>query len=326
MCKPVSPWQYAVRLLLMVFALNVTLAGWSQAQQEVTVIVDFPANDLLPPTARAARTGAGTIASNPIGTPGTFAPATKTQLDREEKTAELAQQRPRRPYAFAASLSHERFEFNVGDRKQDGHITLSTAQMLWVINDFTLGVLLPFERIEIELATETIDFFRFGLAGLAQYQLPLNEVLTARATFLGRYSFGSFSDQNSDRHTLTLGTGASLAADLDVVSGTVGMSYHFAAEDDNPDGNETQHVVRLGGDLGVRLGRRLALTGFGAWTLDVTDYTGRQSDIDDSYGEVGGELAWSLSPTWRLQGGYKRVIALADFESDLVFLSTIVRF
>lgn len=85
MCKPVSPWQYAVRLLLMVFALNVTLAGWSQAQQEVTVIVDFPANDLLPPTARAARTGAGTIASNPIGTPGTFAPATKTQLDREEK-------------------------------------------------------------------------------------------------------------------------------------------------------------------------------------------------------------------------------------------------
>ena len=38
------------------------------------------------------------------------------------------------------------------------------------------------------------------------------------------------------------------------------------------------------------------------------------------------DKTWNLSPTWKLTGGYKKLLGLEDFDSNMVFLGTLWRF
>ena len=108
-----------------------------------------------------------------------------------------------------------------------------------------------------------------------------------------------------------------------VLGGGVSLQYNT---DDIDRANDDQLLVKVGTNFGLKLGKRGALNLFGTWTLDVTEYDDRPGDPDDDYFDLGVDIAWNLSKTWSLSGGYKKVLGLDGFDSDLFFLGSLVRF
>jgi hypothetical protein len=65
---------------------------------------------------------------------------------------------------------------------------------------------------------------------------------------------------------------------------------------------------------------------FGTWSQDVTDYSNGVQNGSKGYLDLGIEMGLSLSKTWKINGGYKKILGLADFDSNAVFLGTLFRF
>jgi hypothetical protein len=57
-----------------------------------------------------------------------------------------------------------------------------------------------------------------------------------------------------------------------------------------------------------------------------TDEVSEQGWTDDQYWDLGRTASWSLTKTWNLNGGYKRILGLKDFESNQFFVGMLLRF
>ena len=77
---------------------------------------------------------------------------------------------------------------------------------------------------------------------------------------------------------------------------------------------------------GLRLGVNAAVALFGTWTYDATAFSRIREGSDRDYFDLGLEATWNVSPSWKLTGGYKKVLGLEDFDSNMVFLGTLLRF
>jgi len=47
---------------------------------------------------------------------------------------------------------------------------------------------------------------------------------------------------------------------------------------------------------------------------------------DDQYWDLGIAASWSITKTWNLNGGYKRILGIKDFDSNQFFVGTLLRF
>jgi hypothetical protein len=82
----------------------------------------------------------------------------------------------------------------------------------------------------------------------------------------------------------------------------------------------------LGANFGMRIGGSAAVTLYAIWNYDATNYRGSLRGVDDNYFDVVIELAWSLSPRWRIHGGYKKILGYEDLDSDQILVGMFLRF
>ena len=124
--------------------------------------------------------------------------------------------------------------------------------------------------------------------------------------------------------------GAGVALTLDtkrVVAGGAGVSMQYNVDDSGLENNKNkQLLLKVGTNVGLRLGSDVTLTLFETWTYDATNYKGVRSNTDRDFFDLGVDLAWRLSTSWSLRAGYKKVLGLDNFDSNVVFVGTLTRF
>jgi len=240
-------------------------------------------------------------------------PSVQTRVDKEQLL--------RYPRSLGATLRYERVEVEGdGELDADGNVYSTNVKLQWDSERLSYGLLVPYDFVDMG----DFDAHRVGAVGFGEVSLPLGRVAALGLIAHALYTYDGYDGQGLD-DVNTYGGGASMVLKLDQgeFMGAAAVSYQYTGDDTEGD-NDRRHLVRTGADLGARLGERTAVTVFGIWNYDATDYD--DLEVDDSYLDLGVEAALNLSPTWRLSGGYKAVVGLTDYRSNMVFLGTLLRF
>ncbi len=249
-------------------------------------------------------------------------PSIESNLEREEQNEQNSQPTPKQPRVLGGMLRYERVEIdNNRGRDLDRDIYSTSVQLIWDVHDFSLGVLIPYDFLNLD----DFDIHRIGAVAFGQYHLEVSDQVMMAFTLNSSYMHDAVSAQDID-DVNTFGTGVSASITLDQQTWVVGgaLSYQFSA-DDSGQANDHQHLFKLGLNGGMRFGEQAAVTLFTIWSYDATDHE-TATNVDRDYFDLGLEGTWSLSATWKLTGGYKKVLGLDDFDSNMVFLGTLLRF
>jgi len=230
-----------------------------------------------------------------------------------------------------------------------------------------LGLFVPYEHLDLDsFDADRIGVLAFGAYTLPIKQVH-DKTLFVRFIVNGAYMYNqvdsnikivrpSITRKRGFKDFSTLGGNITVALGFDTVdfyraistkegthssfislAGGIAASYQINHDIDvdrqSIQGNrivdevETQHLFMLGANVGMRIHDRAAVTLYGIWNHDASDYDGFLSDdADDNYFDLIIEAAVSLWPELRLHGGYKRVLGYDDFNIDQLFVGVGLRF
>lgn len=307
--------------LLCVHALAV-----AQETAPVTVIIQFE----QPAVEAFGGSGGGNLAASTISAAGVSSrtifnqvvlPRVESRTERQTKEEKLAQRLPQRPRTFGGTFRYEQVDFDQEASGLDGDIYATNLYMAWDIENFSVGFLVPYEFLDLR----RFDAHMVGTILYGQYNLELNPVCTLGLTANGNYIYTAINNNINDVNTYGGGFGLSLTIDheLYVVSGAFLYQYN---QDDSDNENDHQHLIKLGVNTGIRIGQNTVVSLFGTWNYDITDYKPVANATDDNYFDLGLMASWSVTRTWNLNGGYKRILGLKGFESNQFFVGTLLRF
>src|SRR5215510_29726 len=295
----------------------------AQQTVPVTVVVQFGV-----PSPGALGTGGGDQAASIISAAGTATrlvfddvvlppPTTFTEKEAVQEKGAFSLARPQ-IYGGIFRYEHVYFENN---NALSGNIYSTILHATWDINNFSFGVLVFYDN----LALHALDANRIGAVLYGEYRLFFTPELSAVFVANGNYLYTAINHDIPDVNTFGGGVSAALRADHGYVVAGCALSYQYNA-DDSHDINNHQHLLKVGGNLGFRLGTDTVVNAFGTWSQDVTSYKHLVQDVEVGYLDLGIEMGFSLSKTWKINGGYKTILGLRDFSSNTVFLGTLFRF
>jgi hypothetical protein len=230
---------------------------------------------------------------------------------------------PQRPRVLSGQISYERVHLDmVSIPDIEGNIFSTQAQLLWDVQDYSFGALMPFDIMSLD----DVDVQRFGLIGFGQYRFLVTTRTLLTSTVNANYSYAAIDAPNqSGLNIFGGGLSVALRVDQDRFVGGGAMSYQFHIDDSQGD-NDTQHLLKVGAQAGLRVVEQAAITLSGTLNYDMTDYQDTVRDVDPPTFDLSLELAWSLSDRWTLTGGYTKGLGFDDFDSDKVFLGASWRF
>jgi hypothetical protein len=300
--------------------------GLAQPTAPITVVIQFEE----PTPARFGGTGDGNLALSTISAAGLTSftlidqialPRVETRTERETEREELTQRLPRRPRTVGGTFRYEHVDFHNDGSALDGNILSTNFQLAWDFEPFSVGFLIPYDYLDLR----RFNAHQIGGIVYGQYTQPLSERFAGTITLNGNYVYSAIDEGINDLNTFGGGITLSVAWDLErfLIGGVFSYQYN---QDDSGRENNHQHLIKMGPNAGVRIGQNLALNLFLIWNYDITDYQQVANGTDDNYFDLGLELNWSISRLWSLNGGYKKILGLRDFDSNQVFLGTLLRF
>ena len=312
-----------IMVVYMLSSLLLPLAVDAQQLVPVTVEVTFPGANPLSPQSITPSIAPPALVFDHLTHPPSLTTNEK-ETETREKAAAPGLRLRQRPLTVGGYGRYERVEFDTPGAALDldGNIYSLNAQLAWDIDNFSFGALIPYDFLDLD----SLDAHRIGTIVFGQYNWPISPLATLHFTINGTYTHTAIDGADlSDLNTFGGGASVSVTLDKGRFMGSGTLAYQFSA-DDSDSIDDHQHLLKLGIIAGVRLGRNAVVSLFGTWTADVTDYSALLGDIDQEYFDLGLELSWSLSSTWRLTGGYKTILGLENFASHQVFLGTLFRF
>lgn len=235
-----------------------------------------------------------------------------------EKTRQAAQKAQGAVRTFGGSLRTEWVE-KAGD--ENGMVSGFNLGLAYDVDNFTFGVMLPYDYFDFDSFTAN----RIGSILFGQYHLSLTEELEATLTANLNYMFTDFRilGQDDDLNTYGAGLSAGLRYSQELYELGCGVSYQYSQDDVDLD-DDSQDLVKLGANVGYRVTPDQVVNLFGTWTYDATNYKHDYGDTD--YFEIGTEYRANFSDTWALNVGYRKVVDLEDYDSDMVYLGTTWQF
>lgn len=189
-------------------------------------------------------------------------------------------------------------------------------------DDYTIGVIVPYDH----LSFDSFDANRLGMVLFGQYHQALSDKLAMSLTANLNYMFTDYDYKNkSDDSLNTVGIGMSAGFSYvqEKYEAGAGISWQYNKDDVNHVDDE-QHLIKMGGNLGVHVSDNMVINTFATWNYDVTDYVYNYGD--DNYLEAGLEYRADVSDTWTMNVGYRKVLELDNYESDMLYLGSVWQF
>jgi len=242
-------------------------------------------------------------------------PTVKTTTEKNRQAARKEQGGVR---TFGGSV---RFEWVDKGADENGRITGFNLGLAYDVDDYTFGVILPYDYFDFDSFTAN----RTGAILFGQYHLGLSEELEATFTANLNYVFTDFRifGENYDLDTYGGGLSAGLRYSRETYEVGGGVSYQYSL-DDVDTADDHQHLFKVGGNYGYRMTPDQVINLFATWNYDATDYKYDYGDSD--YFEVGAEYRANFSETWALNLGYRKVVDLSDYDSDMLYLGSAWQF
>ena len=246
---------------------------------------------------------------------GLALPAAKTSKEKEEQDKAKAANRAR---LLDAQLRYEHVDW---DDKTVANIYGGSLGVAMDTDNFTYGVYVPYDYAKLK--NSDFDLHRFGVILFGQYNLKLTDKLQSTFTVDVPYTRMDFTGGGEDMNIFGGGGGVNLTYDAGVVVPSVAVQYQYS--DGDKGGDDYQHLISTGANVGFRIGEMMVLNGFGIWNYDASSYL---SDIDGdrNYFDVGGEVKYNVTATYTLNLGYKKVLGLDHVDSDMVYLGALGHF
>lgn len=245
-------------------------------------------------------------------------PAAKTRAEQKKENIRKALNMAR---TYGAALSWEDVDFD--NSGENGDLYGANIGMGWDNDNISYGFMLPYDYLDFD----SFDAHRIGLIGFGQYHLKISDSLSTSFTGHLNYTYTDIDLDNGDNDDVNMfggGLSAAITLDKDLFITTVGVSYLYNTDDSNADEDE-QHLIKLGTNIGVRNGDNGVFNVFAIWNTDITDYD-NNADVDEDYYEFGVEGSFTLSDTFGLTLGYKKVIELKGFDADQVYIGSTWKF
>lgn len=244
-------------------------------------------------------------------------PAAKTRTEQKKDEALKAFGKAR---TIGASLSWEDVDFDASG--ENGDIYGANVGLAWDQDSLSYGFILPYDYLDFG----SFDAQRIGLIGFGQFHQPVTDNLSACVTGHLNYSYTDLDFDAGDGEDVNMyggGLSGAVSYNKDLYILSAGVSYLYNSDDSDVDEDE-QHLVKTGINAGIRNGDNGVINVFAVWNIDITDYA--TDPEDDDYYEVGFESSFSLSDTFGLTLGYKKVLELENFDADQIYLGSLWKF
>lgn len=241
-------------------------------------------------------------------------PVATTKKEKEDRDKAKAANRAR---LLDAQLRYEHVDFDSNTVANISGISLGIATDK---DNFTYGAYLPYDYVRLK--NSDFDMHRVGLILFGQYNLELSDNLQSTFTLNLPYTRMDFTG-TGDVNVYGGGGGVNLTYDSGVIVPSVAVQYQYSKTDQ--DGDNYQHLIATGGNVGFRVGEMIVLNCFGIWNHDASSYLS-DNNGDRDYFDVGGEIKYNVTETFSLDLGYKKVLGLHKVDSDMVYLGSIGNF
>lgn len=266
------------------------------------------------------------LSAGSIGTPESAAATTSNQVYEnlvvpsvvpktlQKRTKEKKQLGGAR--MFGGKISVDWVDIN--DGAEEGNVYNFSIGIAQDYDNYTIGVIIPYDRLDFD----TFDANRIGLIPFAQYRHDLSDVLKATLSTNLNYTYNDFSfDGGNDEEINTYGGGLSAALHFVQESYEAGCGLSWQYNEDDVDLKDNhQHLIKLGSNVGVHVTEEQVINLFGLWNKDITDY--EEDYGDDNYFDLGVEYRADFSNTWTINLGYKKSVALEDYDSDMTYIGS----
>lgn len=224
------------------------------------------------------------------------------------------------PRTMGGTFRYENIDFdNLEDG--DGDIYGTNLGFDWTMDNVTVGMMVPYDYLALDFANGN----RVGTVLYGRYDYQLTDTLTLGGSANFNYMYTDMNTAFGDDSINMYGGGAglSLTYDADTFVPTLGFAYQYSKDDSDLDDDE-QHLIKLGFNLGTRLGEKAVVNIFTVWNYDATSYN--IDTVDDNYFDIGAEVNWNLTDAWGFNIGYKKVADLDDYDSNQFYLGSIWKF
>ena len=243
-------------------------------------------------------------------------PTVKTRKAKEKASALKTMNKTR---TFGGQLRYANIEQN----DSNGDLIGCNVGMAHDFKNFTIGGILPYDYVEIN---DIFEANRMGLILYAQYFYNLTSTLDA--TFTGNinylYTDIDYDFGNSDNiDTYGGGLSTALTLDLDAYVVSLALSYQYNQDDIDTE-DDHQHLIKVGANAGYRIGQNIVVTLFSVLNQDITDY--KYLSQDETYFDIGTEATIGIGDTFVITAGYKKVVALDNYDSDEIYLGSRLNF
>lgn len=244
-------------------------------------------------------------------------------LPRAHTEAREAEQEARRETgllsSFLADFAYERADF---ESVADGGVNVFTATAAgdWKGDRFGVGLMIPYDHLD--LGGREMDRVGALLSGSYHRDLTHELALNLSANFNYLHTF--LSPPLDDADTYGAGLGAALVLTRGDWVPSAAVAYSYAVDNNDLLVNDQSHLIKVGFNLGHRFLQRAVANLFLIGNFDASRY--RLLDVDTTYMEVGLGARWSVSDCWSLDLGYKKVLALRDYQADRVYLGSALLF
>jgi len=190
--------------------------------------------------------------------------------------------------------------------------------LAWDVDNLSYGFIVPYDNAD----TNGGDINRFGAVGFVQYSMSLAEDFGLM--FTGNLNHMFVDTEGKDVSVFGGGPSVSVTySGSEVVEPSLVLAYQYST-DDTDSAFDYQHLIKTGVNAGFRIRENAVVNVFGIWNYDASDY---MDDNDSrSYFDAGLEVGYLISETWSLSLGYKAVLEIENYESDTIYLGTLIRF
>jgi len=236
----------------------------------------------------------------------------------------------------------------------DGDVVSIYSKIAWNTHRISVGTMIFYDS----LGLDSFDMHRVGIMFFGKHQWPISQSLDIGLTANGNYArniMDSRIDNVDFQDFNTFGGNISISLEFDTqeiyraiaisepkisrlyFAGGLSLSYQFQKDDVERESFifssgevvqevDDQHLLMLGANFGMRMGSRFAMSIYGIWNYDATEYKGSLRDTDDNYLDVILEGSWSPLPEGKVNFGYKRILFYQEIDSNQIFVGISWRF